>query len=349
MRVNESNYTIEEIPLDTPQASPAGQQRFAEAKFGISTHWGLYSLLRRGEWVMYQEQIPYPTYRGIMERFNPTRFDAEEWGDLLLEAGARFFSITSKHHDGFCLWDTDLTDFKVTNTAFKRDIIAELATALHDRGIGLHFYYSLVDWTHPAYREDWPAYVAYYQGQLHELLTRYGQIDGVLFDGFWPRVVFEGEIEHRYFAAQGNWDLAGTYQLIHQLQPDAVVANNSHIPPLPGEDCQVWEIDMPGENTVGFNTTEIGDKQKAVWWNLNTGWAYFPASHTVKSAKSILTTMRQAFSYDAAFILNLGPRAFGDIHPEEQLVLRQLGQQLRAEESWQTTITPLGLDAATTG
>ncbi len=194
-----------------------------------------------------------------MDEFNPTRFDAEEWADLMLESGQKFLFITTKHHDGFCLWDTQLTDFKITNTPFKRDVIGELARALRDRGLGLHFYYSLLDWTHPAYRNDWPAYVAYYQGQLRELLTRYGEIAGVLFDGYWPRQGFDGD-ENDYFPPRGRWDLEGTYNLIHELQPNAVVTNNTHVLPLPGEDYQVWELDMPGENTTGFNTTEIGER-----------------------------------------------------------------------------------------
>ena len=157
------------------QASPAGIQRFKDARFALSVHWGLYALSHSSnEWIYFLDRIPYNVYRTRMEQFNPTRFNAEEWADLMVEAGQKFLMITSKHHDGFCLWDSALTDFKATNTAFKRDIIAELAPALRARGIGLHFYYSLVDWTHSAYRKDWPAYVAYYQNQLRELLTNYG-------------------------------------------------------------------------------------------------------------------------------------------------------------------------------
>ena len=322
------NYTVETIQNAT-QATPEGVRAFAAAKYGLSVHWGLYSINGRGEWVYFVERIPFDVYHRRMAEFNPVRFNAEEWADLMLEAGMKFLFITTKHHDGFCLWDTALTDFKITHTPFKRDVIAELATALHDRGLGLHFYYSLLDWTHPAYRNDWPAYVAYYQGQLRELLTRYGDIAGVLFDGYWPRQGFDGD-ELDYFPARGAWDLQGTYNLIHELQPQAMITNNTHVLPMPGEDYQVWELDMPGENTIGFNTTEVGDKSRAVWWNLNTGWAYAPRTHLVKSTGTILQSMRKAHSRDASFVLNVGPRPFGDIHPEEQLRLREIGQQARA-------------------
>ena len=326
--LQQQEYQVEDTSRARLQASPEGLRAFVEARFGLSVHWGLYALNGRGEWVMHTERIPFEVYRERMKQFNPTRFNAEEWADLMLESGQKFLLITAKHHDGFCLWDTRLTDFKITNTPFRRDVLAELAPALRERGLKLHFYYSLLDWTHPAYRHDWPAYVAYYQGQLRELLTNYGELGGILFDGYWPRVRFDAEMAH--FAHGGPWDLAGTYDLIHQLQPHAVVTNNTHILPLRGEDYQVWELDMPGENTTGFNTTEIGDKPKAVWWNLNAGWAYAPRTHAVKSAETLVQTFRKAQARGAVFMLNVGPRPYGDIHPDEQRVLREIGQILRS-------------------
>ncbi len=314
------------------QASPKGVRSFRDARFGLSVHWGLYSLSTSGnEWIYYTDRIPCETYKRRMERFNPARFHAEEWADLMVEAGQKFLLITSKHHDGFCLWDTDHTDFKIANTPFRRDVLAELAKALADRDIALHFYYSLVDWTHPAYRRDWPAYVAFYQSQLRELCTRFGRIGGILFDGYWPRAdwVARDPRAREYFAARGPWDLAGTYDLIHTLQPHAVITNNTHVPPLRGEDYQIWELDLPGENKTGFNCVEIGDQPTACWWNLNAGWSYQPWNHNVKSAEEILTTCRAVQSRNAIYILNVGPRPFGDIHPEEQQVLRQVGQASR--------------------
>ncbi len=321
---------IEDTSRAQLTASPEGVRTFLQAGFGLSIHWGLYSLDGRGEWVYFVERIPWDTYRQRLQRFNPVRFNAEEWADLMLESGQKFMFITTKHHDGFCLWDTELTDFKITRTPFRRDVIAELAEALQARGLQLHLYYSLLDWTHPAYRKDWPAYVAYYQGQLRELLTRYGRIDGVLFDGYWPRAKFEND-ESDWFAPRGAFDLAGTYDLIHRLQPQAMVTNNLHVMPLKGEDYQTWELDLPGKNTIGFNTTEIGDMPKACWWNLNQGWAYTPRTHQVKSATDILATMKRVREAGGdAFILNVGPRPWGDIHPDEQAVLREIGARRRA-------------------
>lgn len=311
------------------EASPGGVRRFQKAAFGLSAHWGLYSLSRSGdEWIYFKDRIPLEVYRKRMAQFNPIRFNAAEWADLMVEAGMKFLLITSKHHDGFCLWDTKLTGFKVTHTPFRRDILAELAEALRARGIDLHFYYSLVDWTHPDYRRDWAAYVAYYQGQVRELCTGFGRIGGVLFDGYWPRQACEGEFRD-YFAARGPWDLAGTYDLIHKLQPAAVITNNTHIPPLRGEDYQIWELDLPGENKIGFNCTEIGKKPTACWWNLNAGWSYQPWNHALKTPEEILRTYREVRARGAVFLLNVGPRPWGDIHPEEQSALRRIGEMIR--------------------
>jgi alpha-L-fucosidase len=324
------NYEVEDTSSAKLEASAKGVEEFKQAGIGLSLHWGLYSLsTRSNEWIYFNDRVPLDIYKERMNRFNPTRFCPEEWVDLMVEAGMKFLLITSKHHDGFCLWDTQYTDFKVTNTAFKRDILAELAQALGERNISLHFYYSLVDWTHPAYRVDWPAYVSYYQNQLRELCTRFGPIGGIIFDGYWPRNSLDAEGMQEYFAARGPWDLAVTYDLIHELQPDAVIANNTHILPLQGEDYQIWELDLPGENKVGFNCTEVGDKPTACWWNLNAGWSYQPWNHNVKSAEEILATYRTVRAKNAVFLLNVGPRPFGDIHPEEQQVLRQLGQAIR--------------------
>jgi len=319
--------TIEDTSAAKLQASPAGIKAFVEGRYGLSMHWGLYSLIGRSEWALHLESIPQTRYFELMQRFNPSRFNAEEWGDLMLEARQKFLIITSKHHDGFCLWDTALTDKKITNTPFRRDVLAELAGALHDRGIKLHFYYSLLDWSHPAYRNDWPRYREYLTGQLRELLTRYGSIGGVIFDGYWPRFAFTEK--DAYFKEAGPYNLAAVYDLIHTLQPDAVVCNNHHVLPLKGEDYQVWELDMPGENTIGFNTTEIGQLPRAVWWNLNHGWGYQPGNHLVKSPDTILATYQRAQAAAATFMLNVGPRPFGDIHPDEQIALRQIGQKLR--------------------
>ena len=321
-------YVAEDTGGAELRATSEGVEEFVNSRFGVSVHFGLYSLNGRGEWVMYDERIPPDVYRRRMESFNPARFTAEEWADLMLESGLRFLVFIAKHHDGFCLWDTALTDFKITGTPFGRDILAELAPALRDRGLKLHIYYSLPDWSHPDFKSDWPAYIDYYQGQLRELMTNYGKVCGVLFDGYWPRQEFEGD-EIPYFRTGGEWDLAGTYDLIHELQPNAMIVNNHHIMPLRGEDYQIWELDMPGENTLGRNAYEVGDVPQCVWWNLNTGWGYDPRKHNPKSPDEIVRALHRTNKEGAVFLLNVAARPFGDIHPEEQQMLRQVGRSIR--------------------
>src|SRR5690349_2613996 len=137
-----ANFVVEDTSAAKLQASPAGVKAFVEGRYGLSMHWGLYSLIGRNEWALHMESIPPARYFELMQRFNPSRFNAEEWGDLMLESGQKFLIITTKHHDGFCLWDTALTEKKITNTPFRRDVIAELAGALQARGLKLHYYYS---------------------------------------------------------------------------------------------------------------------------------------------------------------------------------------------------------------
>jgi len=315
--------TIEDTCRARLQATPEGVQQFLDMRFGLSVHWGLYALIGRGEWVMHQEHIPAVEYEKLVSQFNPTRFDAQAWVELIAEVGARAFLITAKHHDGFCMYDSELTSYQVTSTPFGRDPIAELAEACHQHGIQLHFYYSLLDWHHPDYRVNWPAYVEYYQGQVRELCTKYGELGGLLFDGYWPRFDFTAETD--YFRAGGKWDLAGTYDLIHTLQPKAMVVNNHHVLPLKGEDYQAWELDYPGENTVGFNTTEVGKLPLATWFNVNRGWSYFSGEQQVKPADQLVAYLTESAKREATCWLNVGPTPGGDILAEEIRELRKLG------------------------
>ena len=318
---------VEDTSRVALQALPQGVQDFTSIGLALSVHWGLYSLLGRSEWAMHIENIPTEEYEDLATRFNPVQFDADVWGDLMVDIGAQAFVITSKHHDGFCLYDSALTEYKATNTPFGRDALAELAEACHRRGIALHFYYSLLDWHHPDYLNDWPAYVAYYQGQVRELCSNYGKLGGILFDGYWPRHRYTRE--DGYFRAAGSWDLAGTYDLIHSLQPQAMVTNNHHVPPLKGEDFQVWELDLPGDNTIGFNTTEIGELPRAAWFNVNTGWSYRAQEREVKSAQTLAAYVTKSASRMASCWLNVGPTPEGQILEEDAEALRGMARMLR--------------------
>lgn len=319
---------VEDTSRAELQATPEGVAQFRAMGLGLTVHWGLPAVMALGGWMRYHRRIPVHEYEKLAEQFKPTRFDAEAWTALVAEIGARAFLITTKHHDGFCMYDTALTEYKVTNTPFGRDPIAELAKACRRRGIQLYFYYSLLDCHHPGYRTNWPAYVEYYQGQVRELCTRYGELGGIVFDGYWPRAEFAPDRE--YFRAGGAWDLAGTYDLIHALQPKAMVANNHHVLPLKGEDYQVFEQDFPGENAAGFNTTEVGDLPLAAWFIVNhRGWYYFQGEQEVKPADQLAEYVLGSAKHKAICWLNVGPTPDGDILAEEAEALRSMSSLLR--------------------
>ncbi len=320
---------VEDTSKAVLRATPAGVRAFREMRLGLSVHWGLYALLGRGEWVMYQERIPTHLYERLARRFDPVGFDAEEWARIMVDMGARGFMITSKHHDGFCLFDSALTDYKVTKTPFGRDVIGELAEACQRHGIALHFYYSLLDWHARDYVTCWQSYVGYYQNQVRELCTKYGELGGILFDGYWPRNTFTAEND--WFQPGGDWDLAGTYDLIYSLQPKAVIVNNHHVLPLPGEDYQVWELDMPGENRMGFNTTDMGPGPYATWMNVNKGWAYFNEQE-IKPAEQLIAYVRDSDARGATCWLNVGPTPTGEILPQEAARLGEVGAWMRTDQ-----------------
>ncbi len=317
---------IEDTSRARLRAAPAAVQNYQEMRFGLFVHWGVYALIGRGEWVMHNEQIPAAEYEKLVQRFNPADFDAYEWAQLMVDSGQRYLVITSKHHDGFCMFDSALTDYKVTNTPFGRDPLAELSRALAQRGLKLGFYYSLLDWHHPAYRSDWPAYVRYYQGQVRELCTRYGELGMIWFDGYWPGHAPPAP----HFLEGGPWDLAGTYDLIHQLQPNALIGNNHHVAPLKGEDFQMFEQDLPGENTAGFNAGQMGALPLESCLTINRNWGYNPDDREHKSASALIRFLVECIGRDSNLLLNVGPTPLGQIQPEHAERLRAVGRWLRA-------------------
>ncbi len=316
------------------QASQASLNWFQDAKFGMFIHWGLYALLGRGEWVMHWDKIPVPTYEKLVSRFNPQDFDADTWVQLAADAGQKYMVITSRHHDGFSMYDTALSNYKVTNTPFKRDPLAELADACQRNGqVKLGFYVSLLDWHHPAYRfrlesgQAWEDYLAFLHGQVRELCTQFGDLACFWFDGDWPRHKIGPE--NAYFAAGGSFEYETLYGLIRELQPDAVIHNNRHEKPLPGEDVQGFEQDLPGANTAGFNTTQVYDMPVEVCMTINDNWGIHFKDHNHKSTRCLVHNLVRSASMGGNYLLNVGPSASGMILPEHARRLREIGMWLK--------------------
>jgi len=319
--------------------SEKGLERFFDDRFGMFIHWGLYSIMGRSgrdsmaEWVMYGENIPPAEYEKLMPQFNPEKFNADEWVKIADNAGMKYMVITSRHHDGFSMYDTKLSNYKVTNTPFKRDPLAELADACARNGnVRLGFYSSLMDWYHPAYRFPkesglpWQDYLDFLHGQVRELCTNYGEIACIWFDGDWPRHPFNET--NQYFKPGGSFEYDKLYDMIHTLQPDAYVHNNRHEEPLPGEDVQGFEQDLPGENTTGFNTTTVYEKPIEVCMTINDNWGFHAADDNHKSTRRLLNNLIRSASINGNYLLNVGPTAEGEIIPPHRQRLSEMGAWL---------------------
>ena len=318
-------------PVESGSANAQSRRRFEDARFGLFVHWGVYSLLGKGEWIMDTDKIPVAEYEKLPPRFNPSAFDAEAWVEAAKGAGMKYVTVTSKHHDGFCMFDSRLTRYDIVDaTPYARDPLKALADACHEHGLKLFFYYSLLDWHHPDYsprggtghasgREeggDWKAYVAYYQGQVRELCTQYGEIGGIGFDGWWDR-------------PDADWDLEGTYKIVHDLQPGALVGNNHRVKPFPGEDFQIFERDLPGEDSAGF--PKVGappDLALEIRLTVNESWGYNAGDKAFKSPETIIHALVGAAGRGANLLLNVGPRPDGTIGPEVTGRLLEVGRWL---------------------
>jgi alpha-L-fucosidase len=318
----------------TPTVPPerlAAREWFRQAGFGLFIHWGVYSQLGQGEWVMQNKEIPSDTYEWLASAFNPVKFDAREWVAVAKAAGARYITITSRHHDGFAMFATQANRYNIVDwTPFKRDPLKELAMECQRQRIKLFFYYSQLDWHHPDYfprggtgkasgrpeTGDWARYIAFMNQQLTELLTHYGPIGGIWFDGMWDK-------------PDADWHLADTYALIHRLQPAALIVPNHHRAPLSDEDVQTFEQDLPGANTAGFNTTSVGALPLETSLTMNNSWGFNITDRHWKTTAEIIGYLVRGAGSDANLLLNIGPRPDGTIQPEAAQRLREVGRWLQ--------------------
>jgi alpha-L-fucosidase len=307
---------------------------FQDAKFGLFIHWGVYSVLGDGEWVMNQQQIPVKTYEKLPAFFNPTDFDPKTWVQMVKDAGMKYITITSKHHDGFAMWDSKVSDYNIVKrTPYGKDVLKMLADECQKQGIKLFFYHSQLDWHHPDYfprgntgggytgrpeSGDFNKYLDYMDAQLSELLTNYGDIAGIWFDGMWDK-------------KDADWRLEKTYKLIHQLKPAALVGSNHHRAPYEGEDFQMFEKDLPGHNTTGFSSEQVvGALPKETCETINNSWGFHLKDGSHKDKKVLVQYLVKAAGYGANFLLNVGPMPNGMIQPEHIASLKGVGQWLTA-------------------
>ncbi len=306
---------------------------FEDAKFGMFIHWGVYSVLGDGEWVMNNQNISKENYEKLPGFFNPIEFDAQKWVKLAKNSGVKYITVTTRHHDGFSMFDTDASSYNIVDaTPFGRDIIKELAEACREQDVKLFFYYSLLDWHHEDYypqgrtgngiadrntNGNWEDYIAFMKQQLTELLTNYGEIGGIWFDGHWDK-------------KNTNWHYDEIYELIHNLQPQALIGNNHHVAPLKGEDFQMFERDLPGYNTTGFGTEieNIGDLPKEICETINGSWGFNLQDLKHKTKKELVRYLIKSAGFDSNLLLNVGPMPNGEIQKEHQESFLEIGDWL---------------------
>ena len=326
--------------IETPTAHDARMAWWREARFGMFIHWGLYAIpagqwngqTNHAEWIRHTAHIPVEEYDKFVSQFNPEKFDADAWVQAAQDAGMRYIVITSKHHDGFCLFDSAYTDFDVMATPFQRDIMAELSAACAQHGLRMCWYHSIMDWHHPDYlprrgweREQRPEgdadldrYIVYLKNELRELLTKYGPIGVLWFDGEW---------EQSWNHERGQ-DL---YDYVRGLQPDIIINNR----------VDVGRSGMAGLTKEGHFAGDFGTPEQEIpatglpgvdWetcMTMNNHWGYNHSDHHWKSTEDLIRKLADIASKGGNFLLNVGPKADGTFPQESIDRLKAIGAWMK--------------------
>ena len=300
---------------------------FQDAKFGIFLHWGLYSLLGTGEWTMTNRNINYQEYAKLANAFYPHDFDAAEWVSAIKSSGAGYVCFTTRHHDGFSMWDTAQTDYDIVDaTPYKQDVVKALSDECSRQGIRLHLYYSLIDWSDPRYRtvypegmkkedclndiygspagkeeepEKWQEFLKFNNHQLKELMSNYGTVDLLWFDGDWER-------------SAAQWKMPEFREYLHTLNPNVVL--NSRMQGY--GDYETPEQGIPLYGPKGeweFCTT------------INDSWGYRPSDNDYKSSGQIVRMFCDCITLGGRMLLDIGPKEDGTLDERQEKVLLDLG------------------------
>ena len=306
------------------------RDEFQDDKFGVFLHWGIYSMTARGEWYMNDRNIHCDEYAKLASGFYPSKFNAAEWVSAIKASGAKYITITSRHHDSFSMFDTKESDFDIVDaTPFKRDVLKELAEECRKQDIKLHLYYSHLDWKREDYplgrtghgtgrpkgKENWNTYYQFMNNQLTELLTNYGPIGAIWFDGVWDQ------------PESFDWQLEEQYALIHKLQPACLIGNNHHRTPYIGEDFQMFERDLPGENKSGYSDgQEVSALPLETCETMNRTWGYNIEDQDYKSTKTLIHLLVRAAGKNANLLMNIGPQPNGELPATAVQCMKEMGE-----------------------
>lgn len=320
----------------SPEPTVGDTSWFIQDRFGLFIHWGIYSVAARHEWVKSREMISDEDYRPYFDHFDPDLYDPKAWAKEARSAGMKYFVVTSKHHDGFCLWDSDLTDYKATNTPAQRDLLAPMVEAFRDEGMKVGFYHSVIDWHHPefpvdglhpmredkAYREagknrDIRKYAEYLHGQTRELLTRFGKIDIMWFDFSYS------DMDWGWSRGKGKdeWQSEKLMEMVRELQPGIIVNDRLEI----GGDIKTPEQYQPA------GRLEV-DGRPVVWeacQTLNGSWGYDRDNLDWKPTDMLIRMLIDSVSKGGNMLLNVGPTGRGEFDPKAINRLRAIGEWMR--------------------
>ena len=307
-------------------------------RFGMFIHWGIYALPARHEWVKQYEHISDEDYQKYFDHFDPDLYNPTEWAKMAKEAGMKYVVVTTKHHDGFCLFDSKYTDFKATNTPYGKDLIKPLVDAFRAEGIRIGFYYSLIDWHHPDFtydrmhpngprdpeerkkaneKRDMNRYRQYMKNQLTELLTNYGQIDELFMDFSYPGEDGKGH---------EDWDAEGLVKLARSLQPGIIIDNRMDM------DHTDWGWDFVTPEQFMPNEWPTVNGERAYWETCQTfsgSWGYYRDEYSWKSVHQLVVMLIETVSKGGNLLLNVGPTARGLFDDRANECLQGLGEWMK--------------------
>jgi alpha-L-fucosidase len=299
---------------------------FSQARFGMFIHWGVYSIPARGEWVGLVERIQADEYEPLAKRFNPKKYHPEEWVSLAQEAGMKYMVLTTRHHDGFSLFDSEVSKFTAPKTAAKKDLVAEYVEACRKKGMRIGFYYSLLDWRYPAYfsgpekdPKGWAKFLEYVHTQVKELCTNYGRIDVLWYDGAWP------------WNAEA-WQSAKLNTMVRKLQPHILINNRSQLPE--DFDTPEQQISAPKDLKRAWETC----------MTINDNWGYSAGDQNWKSTRQLIYNLVHCATGAGNYLLNVGPKRDGTIPSQSIKRLKEIGRWMKVngESIYRSEHCPFG-------